>query len=76
MAENIEIEVRSLLSRIAASATRTGGMNAATYEALMAASAALAGAVTPEGQPNRLAALSAACAGLQACEGESRVEAA
>jgi hypothetical protein len=76
MTENIEAEVRLLVSQISERATQGGGMDRLTYDALSAASAALSSKAPAGGQQGREEALCAMRARLRACEAEPYGEAA
>jgi hypothetical protein len=70
MTENIEAEVRLLVSRMSEMAAQGGGMDRLTYDALTAASAALSSKASAVGRQGREEALHAMRARLRACEAE------
>ena len=76
MTENIEAEVRLLVSKVSEMATQGGGLDRRTYEALTAASAVLSSKVSSGESQGREEALCAVQARLRACEVEPFVEAA
>jgi len=76
MGENIEAEVRCLVRQVSDRATQAGGMDRRTYDALFAASAALASKSLDGESRGREDALQAMRACLRACEVEPCIEAA
>jgi hypothetical protein len=76
MVVNIEAELRLLVRQVSERATQGGGMDRLTYDALFAASAALASGAPAGGSQGREEALRAIQARLQACEAEPYVKAA
>lgn len=76
MSASIEAELRLLVRQVSKRATLGGGMDRLTYDALTAASVALAGKALVGESLSRKEALCAAQVRLRACEAQSYVEAA
>lgn len=76
MGENIEAELRRLVQHLSERATRAGGMDRLTYDALRAASAALSSLALAEEHQDQEEALRALRACLHAREGKSDAKAA
>lgn len=76
MSNEIEAEVRRLLRELSKAAALSGGMDRATYDALVAASALMSGSALPDDQLARSVALSAARARLTACAMAQQLKAA
>lgn len=76
MSENIEAELKLLVSQISERATQGGGMDRETYETMTAASVALSTPVHGGERQGHGNALLAAQARLRACAAETYVRAA